>query len=389
MGTEGLVIVGAGLAGYGVAREFRRADKRAPLTVITSGDGAFYSKPMLSAAWANGKTPGQLAAKDATAMAAELRAEIRVRETVVGVDPLSKVLTLADGRGIRFAKLVLAVGAKPRSLAVPVQAGVPLHSVNDLDGYRRLRAAVPPGGHLLIIGAGLIGCEFAHDFAGAGHRVSLLSAGPLPMPGLLPPGIAAGLRAALESLGVDFMPGDALLGLEGDQTGLQAHLASGRMVGADAALSAIGFDPELELARSLGLSIGRGIRVDSSLRTSHPDIFALGDCAELEGRWLPFVQPLTLAAKVLGRVLAGEPAGLALPPMPVLVKTPRYPIAVLPPPAGCEGRWEEDPGTDGGVAVFRAATGHMAGFAAAGNRYAERAALLAALTSAVPVKAIA
>jgi rubredoxin-NAD+ reductase len=386
MGSEGVVIVGAGLAGYGVAREFRKADRNAPLTVITSGDGAFYSKPMLSAAWANGKTPEQLAAKSAAAMAAELQAEIRTRETVLSADPVAKTLRLAGGGEIPFSKLVLAVGARPRALGVPVETGAPLHSVNDLDGYRRLRASVPAGGHLLIVGAGLIGCEFAHDFAAAGHRVSLLSAGPLPMPGLLPPGIAAGLRAALESLGVAFLSGDPLVSMERAETGLRAKLASGRALEADAALSAIGFDPELDLARSLGLSIGRGIRVDASLRTSHPDISALGDCAEMDGRWLPFVQPLTLAAKVLGRVLAGDPAVLAFPPMPVVVKTPRYPIAVLAAPAGVDGVWEEESGTQGGLAIFRDPSGRMAGFAVAGNRYGERASLLSGVPVATGLK---
>jgi rubredoxin-NAD+ reductase len=389
MGTEGVVIVGAGLAGYGVAREFRKADPNAPLTVITSGDGAFYSKPMLSAAWANGKAPDQLAAKNASAMAAELQAVIRVGETAVAADPVAKTLTMADGSLIPFSRLVLAVGARPRALGVPVEAGVPAHSVNDLDGYRRLRADVPAGGHLLIIGAGLIGCEFAHDFAAAGHRVTLISAGPLPMPGLLPPGIAGGLKDALAPLGVEFVPGDRLLSLERTRTGLRAKLASGRALEADAALSAIGFDPDLGLARSLGLSIGRGIRVDASLRSSHTDVFALGDCAEMEGRWLPFVQPLTLAAKVLGRVLAGGSGALAFPPMPVVVKTPSYPIAVLPPPAGGEGVWDEETGAEGGVAVFRTASGRMAGFAAAGSRYGERASMLAAFQPATAVKATA
>lgn len=376
MGTEGVVIIGAGLAGYGAAREFRKANRTLPLTVITSGDGAFYSKPMLSSAWAAGKLPDQLAAKDASAMAAELGAEILVRETVVSADPAGKALGLSGGRTMPFGKLVLAVGARPRRLGIPIDADAPVHSVNDLDGYRRLRASVPAGGRLLIIGTGLIGCEFAHDFAAAGHRVTLLSAGPLPMPGLAPPAVAAGLRSALEALGVEWISGDPLRSLAGRVGNLEATLDSGRALRADAALSAIGFDPELDLARSLGLAIGRGIRVDAGLRTSHPDIFALGDCAEIEGRWLPFVQPLTLAARVLGRVLAGESAALILPPLPVLVKTPTYPIAVLPAPAGVAGKWEEEIGPRGAAALFRDASGKIAGFAVGGDRYPDRAVLL-------------
>jgi len=224
----GVVIVGTGLAGYGVAREYRKWDRSGPLTLITSSDGSFYSKPMLSAAWSAGKSPDQLAAKSAQVMATELDAQIHTGETVLAADAEGKTLTLASGSILPFAKLVLAVGARPRRLQLPDPSAGYIHSVNDLDGYRALRAGLPSGGRLLIIGAGLIGCEFAHDFAVAGHRVTLLSSSPLPLPGLLPPGLARGLRSALEGIGVDFSAGDALQSLARYGAGLVARLASGR-----------------------------------------------------------------------------------------------------------------------------------------------------------------
>lgn len=368
--------MGTGLAGYGAAREYRKWDRTGPLTLITSGDGAFYSKPMLSAAWAAGKTPDQLASKSAAAMAAELGARIRTGESVVAADAENKTLTLANGETVPFDKLVLAVGARPRKLAVPVEPGVPVHPVNDLDGYRTLRAGLPPGGRLLIIGTGLIGCEFAHDFAVAGHHVTLLGQSPLPLPGLLPPGLAMALRSALESLGADFVGDDPLRSLVRDGNGLRARLASGLELEADSALSAIGFDPELGLARMLGLGIGRGIAVDTGLRSSRAGIYALGDCAEMSGRWLPFVQPLNLAARALGPILAGREAALSLPPMPVLVKTPSYPVAVLPPPAGSLGAWSEELEPGGARCLFRDGEGRISGFAVGGSHYASRAELL-------------
>ncbi len=375
----GVVIVGTGLAGYGVAREYRKWDRSGPLTLITSGDGSFYSKPMLSAAWSAGKSPDQLAAKPAQAMATELDARIMAGETVVAADAEGKTLTLASGSTLPFAKLVLAVGARPRRLAIPDPSASYLHSVNDLDGYRVLRAGLPSGGRLLIIGAGLIGCEFAHDFAGAGHRVILLSSSSLPLPGLLPPGLARGLRSALEGLGVAFVAGDALQSLARHGAGLVARLASGREVEADSALSSIGFDPDVGLARMLGLEVGRGIAVDGAMRTSRPDIFALGDCAEMSGRWLPFVQPLTLGARALGQILAGREASLTFPPMPVIVKTPRFPIAVLPPAPGAQGSWTEEVRPDGAKCLFKDGEGRLLGFAVGGARYPDRAELLKSL----------
>jgi len=377
--------VGTGLAGYGVAREYRKWEKSGPLTLITSGDGSFYSKPMLSAAWSAGKSPDQLVAKQAQAMASELGARILTGETVLAAGAAGKALTLSGGRTIPYDKLVLAVGARPRKLAIPDSSGAFVHSVNDLDGYRELRAGLPSGGRLLIIGAGLIGCEFAHDFAVAGHRVTLLSQSPLPLQGLLPPGLARALRSALEAIGVAFVDGDALQSLARHGADLQARLESGRELEVDSVLSAIGFDPEIGLARMLGLEVGRGIAVNAGLRTSQPDIYAVGDCAEMSGRWLPFVQPLSLAARALGQILAGKDVSLAFPHMPILVKTPRFPIAVLPPASGAQGNWSEDSQPGGAKCLFRDSDGRVLGFAVGGTHYPDRVELLKSISGGAAI----
>lgn len=376
MAREGVVIVGTGLAGYGAAREFRKWDRAAPLTLVTSGDGGFYPKPQLSSALAAGKTPSQLILKDAGAMAAELGATLLTSETVAGADPAGKTLTLGDGRILPWNKLVLAVGARARRPSLETSGGAAIHSVNGIEDYRTLRAALPPAGRLLILGAGLIGCEFAHDFAAAGFRVAVIGNGNAPIPGLVPPAMAQGLRAALERLGVEFHFGDPLVSLVRGSGALAGVLASGTVLEANAALSAIGFDPDLDLAQRMRLECAKGIKVDATLRTSHPDVYALGDCAEMDGRWLPYVAPLTQAARTLGQVLAGLPARLALPPMPVLIKTPSHPVAVLPPAPGAIGLWEEENDPYGGKALFRDEAGRLAGFAVSGSRYPERAELL-------------
>jgi rubredoxin-NAD+ reductase len=376
MAEGGVVIVGTGMAGYGAAREFRKWDPAAPLTLITEGDGAYYPKPQLSSALASGKSPSQLVLKSASVMAAELGATVLTGEKVTEADPVAGTLTLAQGRVLPWSNLVLAVGARLRAPKLELSGGAAIHSVNDLEGYRRLREALPDGGRLLILGAGLIGCEFAHDFASAGYRVTVVGNGSAPMAGLLPPAMAAGLRVALERLGVDFRFGDPLLSLGMGAGGLQGVLGSGTVVETDVALSAIGFDPDLDLAEKLGLACAKGIKVDGSLRTSHPRIYALGDCAEMEGRWLPFVSPLTQAAKVLGQALAGASARLELPPMPVLLKTPSHPVAMLAPAHGIQGRWEEEGDSTGVKALFHDLEGRLAGFAVSGTRYPERSDLL-------------
>ena len=398
MSADSVVIIGTGLAGYGTAREFRKSDPSTPLTLITADEGTYYSKPQLSAALGSGKSPDQLALKDAATMAKELNARILTETRVAGADAEGRTLSLDHGGDIAFGKLVLAVGAVARKPPIRLEDGAEIHSVNNLGQYRRLRAAIPAGGRLAILGAGLIGCEFAHDFAQAGYRVTLIGKGPGLLQGLVPQGISNALLDALVKLGVRFVPNNAIESISGsipgsipDQAGNPdgadglgnarkggqwlATLKNGAPIEADAFLSAIGFDPELGLARRLHLEIGRGIKVDNALRTSHPSIYALGDCAEIGGRWLPFILPINHAAKALGQVLAGKESEVVLPVMPVMIKTPSFPLAVVPPPAGSSGEWIESADAIGAKALFQDAQGRLLGFALGGGHYGERAAL--------------
>jgi rubredoxin-NAD+ reductase len=384
MAGAGIVIVGTGLAGYAAARDLRKSDKAARLTLVTADDGAYYSKPQLSASIASGKHPDSLVLKTAGAMAAELDADIRVLSRIVGADPETKTLLLSDGTPLPYDKLVLASGAKTRRADIRLEEGAPIHSVNDLGDYRRFRNALDTAldtapakdRRVVILGSGLIGCEFANDLALAHWKVTVVGNGAWPLQGLVPSGIGRALREATEKIGVAWKPGEGILAIEKSAGGWKARLRGGTDVEADLFLSAIGFDPNLELAKALGLETGRGVKVDSGLRTSRPDIYALGDCAEFEGRWLPFVLPINHAAKALGQVLAGTPTVIVFPHMPVLVKTPTYPIIVLPPPAGTPGDWNETVEETGATARFLDSRGRMRGFALGGSHVRERAAML-------------
>jgi rubredoxin-NAD+ reductase len=384
---DGVVIIGTGLAGYGAAREFRKWDKAAPLTLITADDGGWYSKPQLSAALGAGKMPDQLVLKDAATMARELDARLMTGTHVNGADAARNRLFLQTPEGpgeIGFRKLVLAVGAQARRPSIRLGEGARIHSVNNLAQYRALRESLRPGGRLAILGAGLIGCEFAHDFAAAGYRVTLIGNGPGLLPGLVPEKIASALLEALGKLGVRFLPSQSIealhrfgagLGRESGH-GLLADLRKGETLEADAFLSAIGFEPDLDLARALGLETRRGIKVDAALRSSHPDVHALGDCAEIDGRWLPYVLPINHAAKALGLALAGKEARVAFPIMPVLIKAPSFPIAAVPVPLGAQGSWSGESDAAGASLAFRDGAGRLLGFAVAGNRYGDRSALV-------------
>jgi len=159
-----------------------------------------------------------------------------------------------------------------------------------------------------------------------------------------------------------------------DHEGLQVTLADGTLLQADAVLSAVGLRPRTELARRAGLNVNRGIVTDRFLATSAPDVYALGDCAEVEGQVLPYVAPIMHAARALARTLTGAPTAVAYPAMPVVVKTPALPVVVAP-PVRPDGTWETEAAEDGVAARFVNSTGVLTGFALVGAATSKKQAL--------------
>jgi rubredoxin-NAD+ reductase len=171
-----VAIIGSGLAGYTVAREFRKLDKTTPVLIITGDDGGFYSKPMLSNAFAQGKTASHLRSQTADQMAAQINATILTRTQVRGIDTTKQTVHTSAGE-FEFSQLVLAVGAQAIRLPFAGNAADQVLSVNTLDDYAVLRDRLSAAGasaRVAIIGAGLIGCEFADDLSTGGHQVTLI-----------------------------------------------------------------------------------------------------------------------------------------------------------------------------------------------------------------------
>jgi rubredoxin-NAD+ reductase len=162
-----VVIIGSGLAGYTVAREFRKLDGEAPLVMLSSDHGGFYSKPMLSNAFAQKKDTDALLGKGAVQMAEELNLDIRAHAKVTSIDVTQKQVVV-NGETVPYSKLVLAMGADPIRLPLQGDGADGVLSVNDHGDYRRFREAIEGKKNIAILGAGLIGCEFANDLAGAG-----------------------------------------------------------------------------------------------------------------------------------------------------------------------------------------------------------------------------
>ncbi|MDX9768448.1 MAG: FAD-dependent oxidoreductase [Ectothiorhodospiraceae bacterium] len=375
-----IVIIGTGLAGYTLAREFRKLDRDTPLVLISADDGAFYTKPALSNALAAGKTPQRLVDTPAEAMAARLDATIRTCTRVTALEPDAHRLHLEDGETLDYDRLVIAWGADPIRLPIEGDAADSVLSVNDLADYARFRTAIAHDRRVLILGAGLIGSEFANDLAGAGFEVDVVDPAPWPLGRLLPAAAGEAMAAGLKAVGVRLHPGRSVTRLDRTPDGIAATLDDGSTIPTGTVLSAVGLRPRTALAAAAELAVNRGIVVDAHLQCSVADIHALGDCAEIDGQVRPFVMPILHAARALARTLAGEPTAVAFPPMPVIVKTPACPAVVAPPPPGAEGEWEVAHEAGGLVCRFRDRDGALRGFALTGGATERRNALTAELS---------
>ena len=373
-----VVIVGSGLAGYAVAREFRKLDKETPLVVLSRDHGGFYSKPMLSNALAGNKTAASLLMKPADKMAAELNASVRAGVSVEGIDTAGRRLTLAGGEVLAYRDLVLALGADPIRLPLAGDAADAVLSVNDLDDYARFAEALEGSKSVAILGGGLIGCEFANDLLHRGIAPTVLDVADRPLSRLLPVEASAWLRARLEAAGVTFRLGVAASRVDrAAGGGLALALSDGGTLRADRVLSAIGLRPRVAIADASGIAIGRGITADRLLATSAEHVYAVGDCAEVLGLNLPYVMPLMQQSRALAATLCGRPTPVAYPAMPVLVKTPACPTVVCPPPPGADGRWETTSTDEACDARFVGTDGKLLGFALLGTATSRKQALAA------------
>lgn len=380
-----IVIVGAGLAGWTVVRELRKLDKDVPLLMVAADSADFYAKPMLSNALAAGKNVEQLVQSPAATMAANLAVQLKAHCRVAGIDRERQALTLCDGSELHYGRLVLALGADPIRLPVGGDAADEIVSVNDLADYGRFRQSLAKqdaaaGGRLAILGAGLIGCEFANDLCaelpgGNKIQVSVFDPAPQALGRLLPPAAAEFYQARLASSGIDFHFGRSIATVEHDGGGYRLTADNGEVSRANLVLSAVGLRPRIQLASEAGLSVGRGIRTDRFLASDDPAIFALGDCAEVAGLNLPFVLPIMHAARALAATLAGQPTSVVYPAMPVVVKTPACPTVVAPPAAGADGHWQEERLANGVRSLYWTANGSLLGFALCGEAATERQAL--------------
>ena len=378
-----IVIIGSGMAGYTLAREFRKLDTEQELVMICADDAVNYAKPTLSNALVGKKAPEQIGLGDAEKMSTQLNMRIEKFTWVKSINPATHELSLEhDGKITTqgYSKLILAVGANPIRLAIAGDGSDDIHVVNSLIDYRDFRSSLEncatgdsDNKHVAILGAGLIGCEFANDLQNTGHQVTVVDLAPQPLGRLLPKHVAEAFQENLEESGIKFALGTTVEKITKNlDRGYVVSLTNGHSLQADVVLSAIGLQPNLALAKAAEINTSRGVVTNTLLETNQADIYALGDCAEVNWLLLPYVMPIMQQARALAKTLSGQSTAVHYPAMPVAVKTPAAPLTVLPVPMGVDANWENEEFEDGMLSKATDADGTLRGFVLLGATAAKQ-----------------
>ncbi len=364
-----VVIIGTGLAGINLAKEFRKLDKDTPLLLITSDDGRVYSKPMLSTGFTKNTDANALAQQDAGTLARTLDASVWTFTKVTAIDTAKQLLKIDDAITVEYGKLVLAPGADVIRAPLEGDGQEYVYSVNDLLDYDDFRKAISnlKAQKIVTIGAGLIGCEFANDLSNGGFQVESIDPMGWCLPTLLPEAAGRAVQDALEEKGAKFHFGALATGVwKKPEGGVSVSLNNGQSIDADLVVSAIGVRPRTQLAADAGITVNRGIVANRFLETSAKNVYTLGDCAEVNGHVLFYVAPLMACARALAATLTGKPTEVSYPAMPVTIKTPACPVVVSPAPRGAEGEWKIQANGRDVVAEFYNPQGELLGFALTG-----------------------
>jgi 3-phenylpropionate/trans-cinnamate dioxygenase ferredoxin reductase component len=275
------VIVGGGMAGALAAQTLREEGFDGKITMLGQEPNAPYERPPLSKDYLQGKAERDSIFVHPQPWYAEHAVELSLGSAVTSLDPASRTVITTNGDQLRYDKLLLATGSKPRHLDVPGADLDGVYYLRNVEDSDRLKIKFAEAKQVVIIGAGWIGLETAAAARAAGLDVTLLVSGDLPLEHVLGPEVAPIFDELHRSHGVDLRYRTTAVELTGShETVTGIMLSAGSRIDADMIIVGVGVAPRTELAAAAGLKIDNGIVVDEHLRTSDPDIFAAGDIAQ-------------------------------------------------------------------------------------------------------------
>lgn len=281
MPVGNIVIVGGGLAGATAAKTLRVEGFTGPVVLLAGEHHHPYLRPPLSKEFLLGRTGDDALPVVPADWYAENDVELRLGVPATALDPSARTVRLADGGRLEYASLLIATGARPRSIPLPGSDLEGVSTFRTVEDSRHLRARIAEGGRAIVmIGSGWIGMELAAAASSYGNAVTLLGLEEVPLAAAIGPELGSFFRSLHEANGVRFrLPASAaeVQGRSGRVTGVLTD--AGDVLAADLVVVAVGVVPEVALAEAAGIGLRNGILTDASLRTGAPGIFAAGDVA--------------------------------------------------------------------------------------------------------------
>ena len=275
---HGTLIIGAGHAGGTVAALLRQYGYEAPITMVGDEPLAPYQRPPLSKAWLKGEADADSLALRPDSFYAEAGIDLILNVRVTAIHRLAKTVDLSDGRTLAYETLIIATGARARTLPIPGADLVGVLTLRSAADAEALKALLGPGKRLAVIGGGYIGLEAAASALALGGSAVVLEREPRILARVSCEALSTFFTDYHRARGVAFELNAMVEGLEGEGghvTGVR--LEGGRIIACDAALIGVGAPPNEEIAKEAGLDCAGGIVVDEHARTADPGIFAIGD----------------------------------------------------------------------------------------------------------------
>ena len=278
--NDRIVIVGGGPAGLSVARAYRKMGGRGKVVLLTAEPYAPYRRPPLTKEYLRGEISRDELPIESPHWYEENGVELRTTTLVVRLDRDRGVVETENGEEIPYDACVLATGSEPIRLPIPGADDPEVLVMRTIENSERLQSRSSEGSRAIVVGSGFIGCEAAASLSLRGAEVTLVSQEEGPQRERLGEDASQRLQGWLEGYGVDLRLGTDVESIERRDDGFEVAVASGEPVSGQTVLLAAGVRPRTRLAEEAGLEMKRGgVITDSSMRTSAPGIFAVGDIA--------------------------------------------------------------------------------------------------------------
>jgi 3-phenylpropionate/trans-cinnamate dioxygenase ferredoxin reductase component len=279
--TAPVVVIGAGQAGFSASAKLRDLGHTGPITLVGNEAQPPYQRPPLSKAYLLGEMTEERLYFRPRAFYEQKAIDLRLSASATRIDRSARQVELSDGTTLSYGRLILATGARPRTLPAAFGGHLTgIHYVRTLADINALAAEFRQGRHVLIIGGGYIGLEAAAVSAKLGLRVTLVETAPRILQRVAAAETSDYFRRLHLANGVDLREGTGLEALLGNNGRVcLAKLSDGTSLPVDFVIAGIGVHPNAELAEAAGLETDNGISVDVHCRTTDPMILAAGDCA--------------------------------------------------------------------------------------------------------------